>query len=137
MDDVQFLFKAKRYDKNKTWVQGYHNKDKIGDLEFTLMLPNKQPMSFSYFRLFEIVDSDTFCPYTGFEDVNGREIFLKDIVRFEDDYNNEYFGCIKFNSEFNVYIIEPKNPICFIEQCHWSSLRNLEVIGNVFDDTEW
>lgn len=135
MDNTCFLFKAKRYNKNNEWVQGYHNKDQIGNLEFTLML-NKL-MSLSYFRLSEIVDVETYCTYAGFEDINGCEIFLNDIVRFEDDYNNEYFGRIKFNSEFNVYIIEPKNPICFIEQCHWSSLRNLEVIGNVFDDTEW
>lgn len=137
MDDVYFLFKAKRYDNNKEWVQGCYNKDKdkIGEREFTLML--NEPMLLHYNSVFNIVDVATFCPYAGFEDINGCEIFLNDIVRFEDDYNNEYFGRIKFNSELNIYIIEPKNPICFIKQCHWSSLRNLEVIGNVFDDTEW
>lgn len=134
MDDKYFLFKAKKYDDG-TWVQGYHNEDKLEYQEFTLMLD--EPTSLSYNGVFNIVDSKTYCAYAGFEDINGCEIFLNDIVRFEDDYNNEYFGRIKFNSEFNVYIIEPKNPICFIEQCHWGSLKNLEVIGNVFDDTEW
>ena len=134
MDDKYFLFKAKKYDDG-TWVQGCHNEDKLEYQEFTLMLD--EPTSLSYNGVFNIVDSKTFCPYAGFEDVNDKEIFLNDIVKFEDDYNNEYFGCIKFNSDFNVYIIEPKNPICFIEQCHWGSLRNLEVIGNVFDNTEW
>ena len=139
MDDVYFLFKVKRYDNNKEWVQGCYNKDKdkIGEREFTLML--NEPMLLNYNSVFNIVDVATICPYTGFEDINECEIFLNDIVRFEDDYNNEYFGCIKFNSELNIYIIEPKSPIpiCFIKQCHWSLLRNLEVIGNIFDDTEW
>ena len=135
MDDAYFLFKAKRHNENKEWIYGSCNKDEIAGREFVLMLDN--PTSFSYNDVFDIVDSVTFCKYAGFEDINGHEIFLNDIVRFEDDYNNEYFGCIKFNSDFNVYIIEPKNPICFIEQCHWNLLRNLEVIGNVFDGTEW
>lgn len=112
MDNVR-LFKVKTH--NDEWIQGSLNVNST----------------------MNDININTFCPYTGFEDINNCEIFLNDIVRFEDDYNNEYFGCIKFNSDFNVYIIEPKNPICFIEECNWSTLNNLEVIGNVFDNTEW
>lgn len=134
----RYLFKAKRVD-NGEWVQGalvYDDSDKlyriITEIHYstgTCLTTDNAPR----------VDISTICQCTGLKDRNGNLIWESDVVKVYGDTDD--FG----NDLFYFYKVVWNKDLC----CWWLSdiytqedeylyiyLKEIEVIGNVFDNPE-
>ena len=125
MED-RYLFKAKRID-NGEWVQGYLYG--IWEKRYILWgMTNDIPDMIE-------VDPSTICQCTGLKDKNGNLIWENDIVR--DEYGNFYkafwqnnYYQFSFCAKTGVFPIGAKWNL-------WSFKSfEIEVIGNVFDNTD-
>lgn len=139
------LFKAKQIDTGE-WVEGdliHYESGEVAILE--------QPFSKYGYEATEIsgrtmVDPNTICQYTGLTDKNGNKIWENDICSVdlisEDDETKE--NCIvrygrraenfKIELGFNVEWTKTNYLRCDI--CFWTENREIEVIGNIFDNAE-
>lgn len=82
-----------------------------------------------------LIDHETICQYTGFDDKNETRIFEYDIIKFDDD-GSEYFGKVVF--EYGAFWIKwlNENSILRKELYFWATEREIEVIGNIFDNPD-
>jgi len=125
MED-RYLFKAKRID-NGEWVQGYLYG--IWEKRYILWgMTNDIPDMIE-------VDPSTICQCTGLKDKNGNLIWENDIVR--DEYGNFYkafwqnnYYQFSFCAKTGVFPIGAKWNLWSFESFE------IEVIGNVFDNTD-
>lgn len=115
----EILFKGKRVD-NGEWVYGYLIK---GAARYVIQ------ESIAQYPQYDVIP-ETVSQYTGLEDKNGKKIFEGDIMK------NKLggVGIVKY-SKYAEFILD------FIDDCTCTSfnpvtLRNYEVIGNVFDEKE-
>lgn len=83
------------------------------------------------------VDESSIGQFTGFTDCFKREIYDRDILHFEE-YGNNYTAVVKWNEEIGTWCMqlsyEPQlgsRPLG-----EWLKDERLEVIGNVFDNSE-
>lgn len=126
----RYLFKAKRID-NGEWIIGFITFHKTGKAFI-------KPI-FGDARSSEEVDPSTICSCIGLNDRNGNLIWKNDIVKVYGDTDD--FG----NDLFYFYKVVWNKDLC----CWWLSdiytqedeylyiyLKEIEVIGNVFDNPE-
>lgn len=126
MED-RYLFKAKRLD-NGEWAQGailFHDAD-------AATIFNQHPADGSL-QGFE-VDPSTVCQWTGLKDKNGNLIWENDIVNCLAE---ECCGYIGWNESeagfcFNVLLEDGR----FEEECIYDYQDCIDVIGNIFDNSE-
>lgn len=126
----KILFKAKRLD-NGEWVEG--------DLIHSFDGENRFAIS-NAAGLYEIVPY-TICQYTGLTDKNGNKIWQNDVcyyddmdvcvVRFGEYDNNTGHKHVGFYTAWRKYKYMFRSDIGF-----WVKERELEVIGNIFDNPE-
>lgn len=126
----KILFKAKRLD-NGEWVEG--------DLIHSFDGENRFAIS-NAAGLYEIVPY-TICQYTGLTDKNGNKIWENDVcyyddmdvcvVRFGEYDNNTGHKHVGFYTAWRKYKYMFRSDIGF-----WVKERELEVIGNIFDNPE-
>ena len=150
----EILFKAKRID-NCEWIEGFYSqlpKPSLGvtiitngDLcaedvsDYIIVNGSKQHSNFSSAYPIEVVeceyyeiDPETLCQYTGLTDKNGNRIWENDIVRIENSMD-EGIGNIKFCGGTWYADGEPNNSLYDIVEYDEA---DVEVIGNIFDNTE-
>ena len=126
----EILFKAKRID-NGEWVEG--------DLIHSFDGENRFAIS-NAAGLYEIVPY-TICQYTGLTDKNGNKIWENDVcyyddmdvcvVRFGEYDNNTGHKHVGFYTAWRKYKYMFRSDIGF-----WVKEKELEVIGNIFDNPE-
>lgn len=137
----EILFKAKRLD-NGEWVEGYYQKrfsstSPIIEGVEHLIFKSESPTVWEYAR----IDKTTLCQYTGLTDKNGNKIWENDVcyyddidvcvVRFGEYDNNTGHKHVGFYTAWRKYKYMFRSDIGF-----WVKERELEVIGNIFDNPE-
>lgn len=128
----EILFKAKRMD-NGEWIQGYLFLF-WGKSYILWGMVNDSP------DMIEVIP-DTICQYTGLTDKNGNKIWENDVcyyddmdvcvVRFGEYDNNTGHKHVGFYTAWRKYKYMFRSDIGF-----WVKERELEVIGNIFDNPE-
>ncbi len=137
----EILFKAKRKD-NGEWVEGYYAvKGKGTDCEKHFICVSTFDVNTSgypfYFTDIEI-EPETVCQYTGLTDKNGKKIWENEIVKQFADCNEtgeslHYFYRIIWNEKYCAF---EGVDIYSNESYLFLDLQDIEVIGNIFDNTE-
>jgi uncharacterized phage protein (TIGR01671 family) len=123
----EILFRGKRIDNGK-WVYGYFYKIWNEGYIMRGMINNIPDMV--GIRL------DTVCQFTGFKDVNGAMIFDGDIISVMG-YKENPIGEVSFkNGQWFVGSDDFENMGFRNELYFWATKRRIEVIGNIFDNTE-
>lgn len=132
----EILFRGKQVD-NGEWVYGAYcglcrMTNKAGDFGYAHLIrqSNDEPL----YR----VDPKTVGEYTGLTDKNGKKIFEGDIVKWTDEYFNDYkseviYCCDKYNYpafDFEKHDYECNGLQYAHEDCY------LEVIGNIHNNPE-
>lgn len=134
----EILFKAKRMD-NGEWVEG--SCVNVSNKHFYIFT-GKLDISNGYldFEKYSI-NPETLCQYTGLTDKNGNKIWENDVCYYDDmdvcvarfgEYdNNTGHKHVGFYTAWRKYKYMFRSDIGF-----WVKERELEVIGNIFDNPE-
>lgn len=123
----EILFRGKRVD-NGEWVEGYYAS--IGEYHYILTgrLELVPYLGFEHF----LVNLDTVGQFTGLTGRNGVKIFEGDIVRYGDTIHRVVFEQRNGTAYFGlVYAACETLPFG-----HYQDLKQIEVIGNVYDNQE-
>lgn len=123
----EILFRGKRVD-NGEWVEGYYAS--IGEYHYILTgrLELVPYLGFEHF----LVNLDTVGQFTGLTGRNGVKIFEGDIVRYGDTIHRVVFEQRNGTAYFGlVYAACETLPFG-----HYQDLKQIEVIGNVYDNPE-
>lgn len=96
-----------------------------GSGDFSIIYSGSEAVDFEKFMVY----SDTIGQFTGMHDRNGKPIFEGDIVEFV---------CPSFRMVGNVVYIEGRYMInnIYDEEQDWENWKELEVIGNIYDNPE-
>ena len=78
------------------------------------------------------VDPETVGQYTGLIDKNGKKIFEGDIVRYGDTVHEVVFESRNRTAYFGLVYSESET----LPFGHYQDLRQIEVIGNIYDNPE-
>lgn len=138
----EILFRAKEISTDK-WVEGYLVKISEDDYR----IATEEDINWSYTKLGDYdgvmtcVNPETICQYTGLTDKNGNKIWENDVcyyddmdvcvVRFGEYDNNTGHKHVGFYTAWRKYKYMFRSDIGF-----WVKERELEVIGNIFDNPE-
>lgn len=137
----EILFKAKRID-NGEWVEGYLIKDLHEEEWYIGYLFGGDAHDTDVAK----IDPNTICQYTGLTDKNGNKIWENDILSVlligETDEQKE--NCIvrygrkaeNFRIELGFNLEWTKTDYLRCDICFWTENREVEVIGNIFDNPE-
>ena len=132
----EILFKAKHILLDK-WYEGYYVK--IGILHYIAVTDEGFENGY---RLVEI-NPDTICQYTGLTDKNGNKIWENDIchyhgpsddvcvIRYGEYHDNSRECHIGFFTDWQEFGYMFRQDLGF-----WVAEREIEVIGNTFDNPE-
>ena len=120
----RYLCKAKRTD-NGEWVEGYIVEYPSGKMEI-------------YKKAIEVlciceVDPSTICQCTGLTDKNSKKIWENDIVKTYEASSKEYLTNIVKYYKGSFKVLKEHYLSMYIGGYE---LKDLEVIGNVFDNPE-
>ena len=138
--DREILFRGKRSD-TREWVEGYVTRIKHTD--------DKGNIESYYFNALDelgwvaecAVSAETVCQYTGLTDKNGRKIFEGDICKDGDNivcilWNDKHQWGVEISKTDNVLSRGLIFPLWQYDNCEENGNRQLEVIGNIFDNQE-
>lgn len=131
--DREILFRAKQVCNNE-WIEGYYlncyypgnSTDQTG--HFIVEYPGK------YHEIY----LGTICQYTGLTDKNGRKVFEGDIVKTKYYGKDSENGC-NFN-DYDVFVIDYGEATFRLDneerRFFLTKLKDIEVIGNIFDNPD-
>lgn len=141
----EILFKAKRID-NGEWVEGFLLIKYYQELphdRFAIRYKTKgDEHEWTPKYLTTEIDPGTVCQYTGLTDKNGNKIWENDIIQYIDG-ELSVNGVIRFGRHEQIVMLElgfyvewvSKETECFkTDICYWVEKRDIEVIGNIFDN---
>ena len=120
----EILFRAKREATNE-WVYGYFVNE-YDDFQIYV-----QPQIITRSGR-EYVNENTLGQFTGLTDKNGVKIFEGDIVRYGDTIHKVVFEQRNGTAYFGLVY----SPIETLQFGHYQDLRQLEVIGNIYENPE-
>lgn len=141
----EILFKAKRLD-NGEWVEGSLLQTTAVSLKSFIVESSCYTFDKWDWNECAQVDTDTICQYTGLTDKNGNKIWENDILSVlligETDEQKE--NCIvrygrkteNFRIELGFNLEWTKTDYLRCDICFWTENREVEVIGNIFDNPE-
>lgn len=151
----EIKFRAKRIDDDE-WVYGYLYKcNKFARIITAFAYTNEdgenEGLGQYYCEAYD-VDINTISQFTGLYDKNGKEIYENDIVKakyiekrdfsgVKYDYEMEFIELVvwkeqSFKLEINNCGIKMYRNLNFYENINNIKLKELEVIGNIFDNPE-
>ena len=129
----EILFKGKRKD-NGEWVEGGYFQEPYTDSVFIIVWNST---GLGYNEFIEIIP-ETLCQYTGCTDKNGKMIWENDICHSDGTHNDvcvikfgEHDNDIGYYTAWDTYDYILRKDLGF-----WVKEREMEVIGNVFDNPE-
>lgn len=138
----EILFKAKRID-NGEWVEGYYVK--TGEASYIVVPYSQADISGAEGSNIE-VDANTICQYTGLTDKNCNKIWENDVCQYteEDKYGIRMdLFVVRYGRKVELSKIDIgffadwiKNSYFRRDLGFWVENRNIEVIGNIFDNPE-
>lgn len=145
----QILFKAKSIATGE-WVEGYLYKKYFQELPHDRFAIEYKTTGSEYewtpkYMVAEI-DPNTICQYTELSDKNGNKIWENDIlsVFLIGKNKEEKENCIVrfgrkaeiFKLDLGFYVEWTKKNYLRMDICYWTENREVEVIGNVFDNPD-
>ena len=125
--EIKFRGKSKEENKENEFIYGYYCY--IGHLKQQkhYLIPDYA----SAFYGIEIIP-ETIGQYINRNDINGKEIYVGDIVKVKDNYlkGREFTGVVDFSD--CSFMIRTSIGCNY----RWRDYYNVEVIGNIFDNKE-
>ena len=144
----EILFKAKRID-NGEWVEGslvYDNETERHYIVTERDLYWGMCCRGEFDGNFTAIKNKTICQYTGLTDKNGNKIWENDVCRYvnsDECGTQEEIFVVKYgrHAEFckinmGFYIDWIKTDYYRCDLVFWTENRNIQVIGNIFDNPE-
>jgi hypothetical protein len=125
----EILFRGKSIEDNK-WVYGDLIREKKS---FGKICTRIYRTTNNGWELID-VDSKTVGQYTGLNDKNGNKIFEGDIVDFPDRSDSESYGVVEYDTNETEFGIVYDSIYEGLGRQYHS--RDIEVIGNIFDNPE-
>lgn len=128
----EILFRAKNY-RTKQWVYGIPFKNPLRgseDAYYPQIIPEVNGVH-STINSCSIIE-ETIGQFTVLTDKNGVKIFEGDIVRYGDTIHKVVFEQRNGTAYFGLVY----SPIETLPFGHYQDLRQLEVIGNIYDNPE-
>lgn len=122
----EILFRGKSL-KDNEWTEGYYCRYGHTGKEKDYIIPDYASALYGV-----EVDSNTVGQYTGLTDKNGTKIFEGDIVRYGDTIHKVVFEQRNGTAYFGLVY----SPIETLPFGNYQDLRQLEVIGNIYDNPE-
>lgn len=122
----EILFRGKSL-KDNEWTEGYYCQYGWTGKEKDYIIPDYASALYGV-----EVESNTLGQFTGLTDKNGVKIFEGDIVRYGDTIHKVVFEQRNGTAYFGLVY----SPIETLPFGHYQDLRQLEVIGNIFDNPE-
>lgn len=122
----EILFRGKSL-KDNEWTEGYYCRYGWTGKEKDYIIPDYASALYAV-----EVESNTLGQFTGLTDKNGVKIFEGDIVRYGDTIHKVVFEQRNGTAYFGLVY----SPIETLPFGHYQDLRQLEVIGNIFDNPE-
>lgn len=160
--EERYLFKAKRTD-NKEWVLGSYVYTFAPDKKSHVFgLTRENHLIVGENGNMVLIDKDTLCQCTGLKDKNGKLIWKNDIVNFLGHKGTIVFECGSFGIAYkapidwrrieanilpitgcdNVLYACANDNFISLWEIYWNfndeddCLSTVEVVGNIFDNTE-
>lgn len=139
----EILFKAKRLD-NGEWVEGMPIFDGTDEQWRIVMQLDYSTGTCIQTEYAPRVIAKTICQNTGLTNKNGQKIWENDIVRYNEEdwfpYAVVKYGEYKNNGNMDCYLgfyMDWQNDNYFrVDIGYWVKNRDIEVIGNIFDNPE-
>lgn len=134
----EIKFRGKRTD-NGEWVEGFYfcmvHEDGRHVHHFIMPIGSDLNTGTPIEKIQVEVEPETVCQYTGLIDKNGKEIYEGDIFKCITGDDDEPVGKVQWHkSEFWVYWKD--NWVLRRDLCFWTEAREIEVIGNIYENAE-
>lgn len=120
----EILFRGKRVD-NDAWVEGLLT---IMWGQYHIIQPNDENTAYP-------IILKTIGHYTGLTDKNGTKIFEGDIIDFSGRSDGDGYGVVQYDVDETEFAIMCDSFYQGLGRCCYS--KNIEVIGNIFDNPGW
>lgn len=122
--------------KYRAWIKDKHKMEKVSNITFltnnSITISTDNLDSYDFYSYAEYVLME----FTGIKDKTGKEVYEGDIVRFYDDYDEEYIASVVFIDCSGAYGVEWDGfPTTFDDINEYYS-EDIEVIGNIFEAPE-
>lgn len=99
----------------------------------------REDNDFAFYEFYSSCDLDNIEQYTGLKDKNGKEIYIGDIVRAEDD-GRYLVGTVEWNEDYAkcevIYSQITGNSFEFEGDSGYPVANSCEVIGNIHENPE-
>ena len=140
----EIIFRGKST-RNGKWLYGsyIHQTEYFGDTAECHYIVECCPAKFNFKMMnYFPIDFETVGQYTGLTDKNGKKIFEGDIIKYKNTDGIKFngvaltvIGKVVYNEKNASFAISGKDEIG-AKHYDYFPIKNIEVIGNIFDNPE-
>lgn len=122
--------------KYRAWIKDKHKMEKVSSITF--LTNNSYTISTDNLDLYDFYSYAEYVlmEFTGIKDKTGKEVYEGDIVRFYDDYDEEYITTVVFIDCLGAYGVEWDGFQSSFDDINEYYSKDIEVIGNIYEDPE-